>query len=115
MKRPGARVAWTLGNAVALVAFALLASHWWMDGDLDRVGQARGLAAYLNAASALPILLLSQVGRLLILALAGLVHLVALVRAVWTRDRVAAGLVALTLAGWVLAAHLAGVRLPNLA
>ena len=107
-----ARVTWLVGNTVALVAFAVLASHWWLDADLDRVGRARGLAAYLNAASTLPILLLSQVGRLLILALAGVVHLAALVRAIWIRDRIAAGLVALTLAGWLLAAWLAGVRVP---
>ena len=105
------RTAWLLGNAVALIAFVLIACHWWVDGDLDRATRARGLAAYLNAASALPILLLSQLGRLFILALAGLVHLAAGVRAVWARDWVGLAMAAGTLACWVVAALLAGVKL----
>ena len=111
MRRPLPRTAWLLGNTVALVAFVAIAAHWWVDGDLDRAGRARGLAAYLNAASALPILLLSQLGRLFILALAGVVHVAGGVRVVWARDWIGLAMVAGTFACWVVAALVAGVKL----
>lgn len=111
MRASRPRAAWLLGNAIALVALVLLASHWWADGDLVRAGHSRGLAAYLNAASTLPILLLSEMGRLLILALAGVVHLAALVQAIWRRNWVMLAIVATTLTGWVVAAEVLGVEL----
>ena len=110
MRASRPRAAWLLGNAIALIALVLLASHWWADGELVRAGHSRGLAAYLNAASTLPILLLSEMGRLLILALAGVVHLAALARAVWRRNWVMLGLVATTLIGWIVVAQVLGVE-----
>lgn len=111
MRRSAPHFAWLLGNAIALAALVLLASHWFADGELARAGSSRGLAAYLNAASTLPILLLSEVGRLLILALAGLVHLAALARALWRRSWGMVALVVATAICWVAAAELLGVEL----
>lgn len=111
MSRTRPRIVWILGNAIALTALVLLASRWWADGELGRASGSRGLAAYLNAASTLPILLLSEMGRLLILALAGIVHLAALARAVWHRNWLMVALVAATLICWVVAAEVLGVDL----
>ena len=111
MRRTVPGAAWLTGNVIALVAFVVLTSHWLADGELARTTSARGLAAYLNAASTLPILLLSEVGRLLILAFAGVVHLVALLRALWLRKWIGSAIVGATLAAWVLTALVSGVRL----
>ena len=110
MTRPS-RATWLWGNAIALIAFGLIASHWWVDGQLARTVHGRGLAAYVNAAGTLPILLLSEVGRLLIAGFAGLVHLVAIARGVWRRDWLAVALVAVTLVCWVVAAQVTGLAI----